>query len=151
MKEKRKKDRVLYGIRKRYSVPGYALVVFCLILLVSLATNMRFLYLQQYEPAEFKNIPFEGRIIENNQLEIVVAGCGDNLEKYRGTYIIHNSDQIKIVDENEQNLEFKDLKPDMYVEVRLWDYGFETQDMGTLTTVTQIKCAETRERLHEEM
>lgn len=78
---------------------------------------------------------------------IEVKGLARNVEGLQETYQIFYSDQIKIVDENNQDIAFQDLQTGMYVYVRLWVEGIDFQNMDTLTLVTRIECSETKEGL----
>lgn len=141
--------RALRGIQRYYSIPGYLLIVFGALLAVSILVNVKFLFLKQ--PEKIMNVPVEGRITESDAGQIVVEGAGNNMEGFRGTYRIYYSDQIKVVNEKEQNILFQDLKPGMYVEVRLWTDTNDREDRDVLSMVTWIKCSETREGLDEKI
>lgn len=139
----------LRGIKRCYSIPGYLLIVFGALLTVSVLVNVKFLFLEQ--PEKLMNVPVEGRITESDAGQIVVEGAGNNMEGFRGTYRIYYSNQIKVVNEEEQNILFQDLKPGMYVEVRLWTDTIDRADRDVLSMVTWIKCSETREGLDEKI
>lgn len=133
--------------RKQCEISWIIVAVFVVILIASIVTNVKLIFFQ--EQKTLKNVPFVGVIEENDTGEILVRGVGENIECFRESYIIANSDQIKIVDENEKDISFQDLKQGMYVKVRLWDDDFDFQDMDVLTIVTKIKCSETKEGLNE--
>lgn len=133
------------GAHKRWNIPRSMVIIFIAAFTVSLLANIKFVFFQ--EQASYKNIPINGVVEANDTVEIVIKGFDENREGFRERYRISNSDQMKIVDENGQYISFQDLKPDMYVEVRLWHDGFELHDMDVLNMVTRIKCSETKEGL----
>lgn len=85
--------------------------------------------------------------MECDSSRIVVKGFEQNAEGLRETYQIFYSNQIKVVDENNQDIAFSDLQSGMYVDIRLWVDKIDFQDMDTLTIVTRIECSETKEEL----
>ena len=139
--EKGHKNRYL----KLYNVPIWLMVTFLLVLEVSILINIKLIFFQQSQ--ELKNIPFWGQIVECDAGRIEVKGLARNVEGLQETYQIFYSDQIKIVDENNQDIAFQDLQTGMYVYVRLWVEGIDFQNMDTLTFVTRIECSETKEGL----
>lgn len=84
------------------------LAVFIVLFVVSILVNVKLLF---FSPAvSLKNIPFEGVITEADSGKIVVKGDGTNVCGLTEHYQIYNSDQIKIVNTNDEPIQFTDLK-----------------------------------------
>ena len=84
------------------------LVIFIVLFVVSILVNVKLLF---FSPAvSLKNIPFEGVITEADSGKIVVKGDGTNGCGLTEHYQIYNSDQIKIVNTNDELIQFTDLK-----------------------------------------
>ena len=110
------------------------LVIFIVLFVVSILVNVKLLF---FSPAvSLKNIPFEGVITEADSGKIVVKGDGTN-------YQIYNSDQIKIVNTNDELIQFTDLKKGTRISMRLWIKEKTLyNDMDRLDIVTLIQCCE---------
>ena len=90
-----------------------------------------------------KNIPFEGVITEADSGKIVVKGDGTNGCGLTEHYQIYNSDQIKIVNTNDELIQFTDLKKGTRISMRLWIKEKTLyNDMDRLDIVTLIQCCE---------
>lgn len=136
-----------FDMRKNYNIPRYVVIIFFIIFLVSIIFNMKLIFFPESVP--LMNFPFNAKITETDSGEITVKGLGDNSDYFKESYRILKTDEIKIVDENNQNISFEDLKPGMYVNVRVVNYDFNFKDMDTVTFVTKIKCSESMEGLYE--
>ena len=97
-----------------------------------------------FSPAvSLKNIPFEGVITEADSGKIVVKGDGTNGCGLTEHYQIYNSDQIKIVNTNDELIQFTDLKKGTRISMRLWIKEKTLyNDMDRLDIVTLIQCCE---------
>ena len=94
------------------------LVIFIVLFVVSILVNVKLLF---FSPAvSLKNIPFEGVITEADSGKIVVKGDGTNGCGLTEHYQIYNSDQIKIVNTNDELIQFTDLKKGTRISMRLW-------------------------------
>lgn len=103
--------------------------------------NVKLLF---FSPAvSLKNIPFEGVITEADSGKIVVKGDGTNGCGLTEHYQIYNSDQIKIVNTNDELIQFTDLKKGTRISMRLWIKEKTLyNDMDRLDIVTLIQCCE---------
>lgn len=117
------------------------LVIFIVLFVVSILVNVKLLF---FSPAvSLKNIPFEGVITEADSGKIVVKGDGTNGCGLTEHYQIYNSDQIKIVNTNDELIQFTDLKKGTRISMRLWIKEKALyNDMDRLDIVTLIQCCE---------
>lgn len=98
---------------------------------------------QDNQLISLKNIPFEGVITEADSGKIVVKGDGTNGCGLTEHYQIYNSDQIKIVNTNDELIQFTDLKKGTRISMRLWIKEKTLyNDMDRLDIVTLIQCCE---------
>ena len=125
------------------------LVIFIVLFVVSILVNVKLLF---FSPAvSLKNIPFEGVITEADSGKIVVKGDGTNGCGLTEHYQIYNSDQIKIVNTNDELIQFTDLKKGTRISMRLWIKEKTLyNDMDRLDIVTLIQCCEWKEDANEE-
>ena len=117
------------------------LAIFIVLFVVSILVNVKLLF---FPPAvSLKNIPFEGVITEADSGKIVVKGDGTNGCGLTEHYQIYNSDQIKIVNTNDELIQFTDLKKGTRISMRLWIKEKTLyNDMDRLDIVTFIQCCE---------
>ncbi|MFR2310255.1 MAG: hypothetical protein ACLS6Z_10245 [Roseburia inulinivorans] len=117
------------------------LAIFIVLFVVSILVNVKLLF---FSPAaSLKNIPFEGVITEADSGKIVVKGDGTNGCGLTEHYQIYNSDQIKIVNTNDELIQFTDLKKGTRISMRLWIKEKTLyNDMDRLDIVTLIQCCE---------
>lgn len=117
------------------------LAIFIVLFVVSIVVNVKLLF---FSPAvSLKNIPFEGVITEADSGKIVVKGDGTNACGLTENYQIYNSDQIKIVNTNDELIQFTDLKKGTRISMRLWIKEKTLyNDMDRLDMVTLIQCCE---------
>ena len=125
------------------------LAIFIVLFVVSILVNVKLLF---FSPAvSLKNIPFEGVITEADSGKIVVKGDGTNGCGLTEHYQIYNSDQIKIVNTNDELIQFTDLKKGTRISMRLWIKEKTLyNDMDRLDIVTLIQCCEWKEDANEE-
>ena len=125
------------------------LVIFIVLFVVSILVNVKLLF---FSPAvSLKNIPFEGVITEADSGKIVVKGDGTNGCGLTEHNQIYNSDQIKIVNTNDELIQFTDLKKGTRISMRLWIKEKTLyNDMDRLDIVTLIQCCEWKEDANEE-
>ena len=125
------------------------LVIFIVLFVGSILVNVKLLF---FSPAvSLKNIPFEGVITEADSGKIVVKGDGTNGCGLTEHYQIYNSDQIKIVNTNDELIQFTDLKKGTRISMRLWIKEKTLyNDMDRLDIVTLIQCCEWKEDANEE-
>ena len=125
------------------------LAIFIVLFVVSILVNVKLLF---FSPAvSLKNIPFEGVITEADSGKIVVKGDGTNACGLTENYQIYNSDQIKIVNTNDELIQFTDLKKDTRISMRLWIKEKTLyNDMDRLDIVTLIQCCEWKGDANEE-
>ena len=125
------------------------LVIFIVLFVVSILVNVKLLF---FSPAvSLKNIPFEGVITEADSGKIVVKGDGTNGCGLTEHYQIYNSDQIKIVNTNDELIQFTDLKKGTRISMRLWIKEKTLyNDMDRLDMVTLIQCCEWKGDANEE-
>lgn len=133
------------NLRKIYSIPKYIIIIFLGLFLVSMLLNVKLLLFPK--ALSLTDVPFGGRITEADSKEIIVEGFGENIKYFRDSYRIPRSDEMKIVNEEGESISFDDLKPGMFVSVRVVNYEFNFKDMDTVTVVTRIKCSESKEKL----
>ena len=112
------------------------LAIFIVLFVVSILVNVKLLF---FPPAvSLKNIPFEA-----DSGKIVVKGDGTNGCGLTEHYQIYNSDQIKIVNTNDELIQFTDLKKGTRISMRLWIKEKTLyNDMDRLDIVTLIQCCE---------
>ena len=117
------------------------LAIFIVLFVVSILVNVKLLF---FSPAvSLKNIPFEGVITEADSGKIVVKGDGTNGCGLTEHYQIYNSDQIKVVNTNDELIQFTDLKKGTRISMRLWIKEKTLyNDMDRLDIVTLIQCCE---------
>ena len=97
------------------------LVIFIVLFVVSILVNVKLLF---FSPA-------------------VVKGDGTNGCGLTEHYQIYNSDQIKIVNTNDELIQFTDLKKGTRISMRLWIKEKTLyNDMDRLDIVTLIQCCE---------
>ena len=127
-------------VRRAYE-EKICLVIFIVLFVVSILVNVKLLF---FSPAvSLKNIPFEGVITEADSGKIVVNGDGTNGCGLTEHYQIYNSDQIKIVNTNDELIQFTDLKKGTRISMRLWIKEKTLyNDMDRLDIVTLIQCCE---------
>ena len=125
------------------------LAIFIVLFVVSILVNVKLLF---FSPTvSLKNIPFEGVITEADSGKIVVKGDGTNGCGLTEHYQIYNSDQIKIVNTNDEPIQFTDLKKNTRISMRLWIKEKTLyNDMDRLDIVTLIQCCEWKEDANEE-
>ena len=100
------------------------LVIFIVLFVVSILVNVKLLF---FSPA----------------VSLVVKGDGTNGCGLTEHYQIYNSDQIKIVNTNDELIQFTDLKKGTRISMRLWIKEKTLyNDMDRLDIVTLIQCCE---------
>ena len=129
------------GVEAQFMKKKICLVIFIVLFVVSILVNVKLLF---FSPAvSLKNIPFEGVITEADSGKIVVKGDGTNGCGLTEHYQIYNSDQIKIVNTNDELIQFTDLKKGTRISMRLWIKEKTLyNDMDRLDMVTLIQCCE---------